>query len=95
MNSRSALQGTAFLTILLVPIFAFTQTISTPPRPIDSSSYGKLPLSFEANQGQVDPAVQFLSHGRGYTLLLREGEAGKDQRKVVTPYQANALVELA
>ena len=75
MNSRSALQGTAFLTILLVPIFAFTQTISTPPRPIDSSSYGKLPLSFEANQGQVDPAFQFLSHGRGYTLLLREGEA--------------------
>src|ERR1700735_3972342 len=75
MNCRSSLQGTALLTILLVPIFAFTQTVSTPPRPLDPSSYGKLPLSFEANQGQGDPTVQFLSHGQGYTLLLREGEA--------------------
>ena len=31
--------------------------------------YGKLPLSFEANRGQTDARVQFLSRGRGYTLF--------------------------
>src|SRR6266404_5944701 len=30
-------------------------------------AYGKLPLSFEANQGQTDTSVQFLSRGNGYT----------------------------
>ena len=33
-------------------------------------SYAKLPLSFEANQGQTDPKVQFLSRGSGYTFIL-------------------------
>ncbi len=30
--------------------------------------YGRLPLSFEANQGQTDLQVDFLSQGNGYTL---------------------------
>src|SRR6266496_542746 len=30
-------------------------------------AYGKLPLSFEANQGQTDNSVSFLVRGRGYT----------------------------
>jgi hypothetical protein len=38
-------------------------------------SYGKLPLSFEANQGQTDRRVTFLSHGSGYTLFLTGDEA--------------------
>jgi len=38
-------------------------------------SYGQLPLSFEANQGQTDERVKFLSRGRGYTLFLTSGEA--------------------
>ena len=29
-----------------------------------------LPLSFEANQGQVDPQVKYLARGQGYTLFL-------------------------
>src|SRR5260370_17490846 len=29
-----------------------------------------LPLSFEANQGQTDPTVKFLSRGDGYELFL-------------------------
>ena len=37
--------------------------------------YGKLPLSFEANQGQSDALVKFLSRGRGYTLFLTPTEA--------------------
>src|SRR3989449_673084 len=38
-------------------------------------AYGKLPLSFEANQGQTDPQVKFLSRGSGYTLFLTPTEA--------------------
>ncbi len=38
-------------------------------------SYGKLPLSFEANQGQADAQVRFLSRGSGYTLFLTGDEA--------------------
>jgi Beta-propeller repeat/PASTA domain/Dockerin type I domain len=37
-------------------------------------SYGKLPLSFEANHGQTDQRVKFLSRGRGYTLFLTSDE---------------------
>jgi hypothetical protein len=34
------------------------------------NAYGKLPLSFEANHGQTDPRVHFLSRGEGFTLFL-------------------------
>jgi hypothetical protein len=37
--------------------------------------HGKLPLSFETNQGQTDPHVSFLSRGQGYTLFLAADEA--------------------
>ena len=36
--------------------------------------YGKLPLAFEANQGQTDPRVNFLSRGAGYSLFLTPDE---------------------
>src|SRR3989449_814376 len=39
-------------------------------------TYGKLPLSFEANQGQTDSQVQFLARGGGDTLFLTSTEAG-------------------
>jgi hypothetical protein len=38
-------------------------------------NYGKLPLSFEKNQGQTDKKVGFLSRGSGYTLFLTPNEA--------------------
>jgi len=37
--------------------------------------YGRLPLSFEANAGQSDPGVKFLSRGQGYVLFLTANEA--------------------
>ncbi len=37
-------------------------------------NYGKLPLSFEANDGQVNREVRFLSRGKGYTLFLTSNE---------------------
>jgi hypothetical protein len=38
-------------------------------------SYGKLPLSFEANRGQTDARVKFVSRSSGYTLFLTGDEA--------------------
>ncbi|MBZ5615898.1 MAG: SBBP repeat-containing protein [Acidobacteriia bacterium] len=38
-------------------------------------SYGKLPLGFEANQGQTDSRVKFLSRTSGYSLFLTADEA--------------------
>src|ERR1700731_2730731 len=32
--------------------------------------YGRLPMAFEANQGQTDANVKYLSHGQGYGLFL-------------------------
>ena len=61
-------------------------------------SYGKVPLSFEpdlgqvgqgqVNQGQTDGRVQFLSRGPGYGIFLTPGEAvlavnGKDRKQSV------------
>ncbi len=43
------------------------------PRIVDS--YGRLPLSFERNDGQTDSEVKFLSRGRGYTMFLTQSEA--------------------
>ncbi len=40
-----------------------------------SNSYGRLPLRFEANRGQTDEQVRFLSRGPGYSLFLTPAEA--------------------
>ena len=46
-----------------------------------AASYGKLPLSFEANQGQSDPRVKFLARGNGYSLFLTDSSAVLSLRK--------------
>jgi hypothetical protein len=38
-------------------------------------AYGKLPPSFEANQGQIGPQVKFLSRGSGFRLFLTGNQA--------------------
>lgn len=56
-------------------------TAATEPKLL--AAYGRLPrafqrglpLTFEANRGQTDPQVKFLSRGRGYTLFLTATEA--------------------
>jgi len=40
-----------------------------------SAAYGKLPLSFEENQGQTAREVRYVSHGSGYELFLTPQEA--------------------
>jgi hypothetical protein len=50
--------------------------------------FGKLPLSFEANHGQTDERVKFLSRGNGYTLFLTADEAALQLHKQ-TPVAGN------
>ena len=38
-----------------------------------SDTYGRLPLSFEKNEGQTDAHVEFLSRGPGRALFLSSG----------------------
>ncbi len=38
-------------------------------------AYGKLPMAFEANRGQTDRRVKFLSRGNGYRVFLTSNEA--------------------
>ena len=39
------------------------------------ANYGQVPLSFEANRGQTDPQVRFVSHCSGGTLFLTDNQA--------------------
>ena len=54
-------------------------SIAHPRAPVQNvsivESYGRLPLDFEANQGQTDPQVKFVSRGPGYGLFLTTSEA--------------------
>src|SRR5688572_8133507 len=49
--------------------------IDTRARTRIAEKFGKLPLSFEINKGQIDQRVKFLSHGPGYDLFLTGPEA--------------------
>jgi hypothetical protein len=40
-----------------------------------AQSYGQLPLSFQPNEGQTAPQVNYLSQGQGYTLFLTPSQA--------------------
>ncbi|HUX09060.1 MAG TPA: SBBP repeat-containing protein, partial [Terriglobia bacterium] len=48
----------------------------SPKRPAPSKpQYAALPLAFEQNRGQVNPAVKFLARGSGYAIFLTEKDA--------------------
>ncbi|HEU4770241.1 MAG TPA: SBBP repeat-containing protein, partial [Pyrinomonadaceae bacterium] len=64
-----------------------------------AQNFGRLPLSFEVNKGQVDQSVKFLAHGPGYDLFLTATEAvlsvqkpralQLDKEKATTSVEAN------
>jgi Beta-propeller repeat/Abnormal spindle-like microcephaly-assoc'd, ASPM-SPD-2-Hydin len=77
----------------------------SPPNPATQTKiiegYGKLPLTFEANQGQTDVRVKFLSRGAGYTLFLtndeavfalRRDEANSDSSAIVRQHRPSSAV---
>ncbi len=39
------------------------------------NAYGRLPLAFDANQGQTDPQVKYVARGNGYSLFLTSNKA--------------------
>jgi hypothetical protein len=49
-----------------------------------ANGYGKLPLAFEANQGQTAPEVRYLAHGQSYQLFLTNQEAVLTLRQPAT-----------
>src|SRR5688572_21229533 len=67
----SALLRTAFALFTLLVVLASPAAAAAGL----SESYGRLPLHFEANRGQVDTQVRFLARGPGYGLYLTAGEA--------------------
>jgi hypothetical protein len=71
LHARSAgNSGTASVTAAAVPI---------PANRLSGSEvvveYGKLPLAFEPNLGQVNPEAKFLARGAGYELFLTPKES--------------------
>src|SRR5437763_5075876 len=71
--------GAAFI---LSAVLFLTLSIRTSPPPASvhsavtlKTSFGQLPLSFEANAGQTDPEVRYLARGSGYTIFLTEKDA--------------------
>ena len=46
------------------------KSAAKPDKKLISESFGKLPLSFEANTGQADSKIEFISRGSGYGIFL-------------------------
>jgi hypothetical protein len=57
-----------------------------------ATDFGRLPLTFEANRGQADGRVKFLSRGAGYTLFLAGDVARLVLRK--PPADGNPKLEI-
>ena len=54
----------------------------------------RVPLSFEANQGQTDRAVKFLSRGDGYALFLTPTEAVFKLHKAAPDGQESSVLRM-
>ena len=74
---KSTVRCAILLLLTSAPAFAANKTDIRPIAP----TYGQIPLHFEANQGQTDSEVKFLSRGKGYTLFLTPTEAVLSLRK--------------
>jgi len=86
-NSRALKRGRRLPYLLLLLAVALGAAViqensgmrcpTSAPRPTAhwAKLYGALPLGFEANRGQSDPAVNFLARGQGYALFLTGHEA--------------------
>jgi len=66
MKIKNVIRVRAILFFFLSGVAASAQV----PSPRLAANYGKLPLSFEPNQGQTDREVQFVSRGAGFTIFL-------------------------
>ncbi len=72
---RARLTYPIFIALICCAAFAISPAIAdAAPAPAPRTSNAVLPLYFEANQGQTDDRVQFLSRGLGYTAFLTPTE---------------------
>ena len=101
MKSKVRLWSLVVLILVLLFLVLFPARVGTAaertnvaaPSPAGhemTATYFKLPLSFEANQGQTDARVKFLSRGSGYTLFLTGNEAVLSLRKSEVRSQKSA-----
>jgi len=88
--ANSTVSG-ALCLVLLPFAVAFAQApVLTPSPTIPAPRFGKLPLYFEANQGQADKCVQFIARGPeqaiclgadGATLVLRDDTVSSNKAR--------------
>jgi hypothetical protein len=84
MKSKAILLGVFSGVIAMAFFVRLALRTSTPAisgKVVALNNYGRLPLSFEANHGQADEQVQFISRGRNYSLFLTSSEAVLALRK--------------
>jgi hypothetical protein len=87
-----------------VPFTRGKQNIDRTMRAHIEQAYGKLPMRFEANEGQTDARVKFIARGAGYSVFLtgaeavlrlhkREGGSGRsaEEQTVEKPVESTAL----
>jgi len=73
-----ALSGVAVSATVIKPIHRVPGVVAGAGllnAPQIAGNYGRLPLRFEANEGQTDGRVKFLSRGSGFSLFLTGQEA--------------------
>ncbi len=70
MAAASPAERPSFPVVQSIPFIKFNSIVRTPLLEDD----GQSSLAFEANQGQTDSRVKFLSRGAGYTLFLTPNE---------------------
>ena len=90
-----------FICLLLLVTCARGQNVAPathPEMPAQKShlvaGYGRLPLAFEANQGQSDPQVRFVTRGAGYNLFLTNTEAVLTLQSSAISHQPSASTVL-
>ena len=66
-GSRTLIASGLLLALTLAIAGAWVGVSSAP-----LASYAALPLSFEANAGQIDPQVRFTARGSGSSLFLTQ-----------------------
>ena len=88
-NAGRVLIGVAAATLLLAATaleFVHSTKLARPATPVATpaapssaqrarATFARLPLQFEANAGQTDARVQFVTRGPGYTVFLAGGDA--------------------
>src|ERR1700709_2572515 len=85
---RASLFHFALMTSLGTAGIAMAQTAQSPTI---SRHYGSLPLAFEVNRGQTDPATRFVARGDGYSVLIQNSKAVLSLRNSGACEKANSL----